>query len=438
MKHKLFISYRRADSAITAQFLHRELAGRFGQECIFLDKGIEPGVNYVKKLRDATSACDVLLALIGPDWLQMQDDHGHRRLDKDDDWVRSEISIALGRGIRVIPVVLRGARPPSRRDLPIDIAALADIQAVTLREDDLDAGMNRLLNAIEKQLGLAKDNRLKKGEKINDLLAKARILKNEADKMYLKCVGAADASKYRPAGKAAVDLGIDFKDFDEQAHERKLEEAHALLKEANQLSPTNAEVLLLMAELLIELTPDDPTDEQELLGRIQSLITNPKDDLERFQLAKAKFLLALSGEYLHKELLKDARTAFEKLGRREWLRQCDDILYSTNEIPPPPPTEFQPVGNWLIRDSAALPSTMFIQIFPNGTFRGAQHTPAMEIQADCQGQWGFDPSTRGLHIQGYINGIMPFGLSIFIQGQSQEGWFGTGRDGNGYLISPSR
>ena len=154
MKHQVFISYRRADSALAAQFLYRELAGRIDEERIFFDKGIEPGADYVETLRAAVGSCDLLVVVIGPDWLHISDESGERRLEKEDDWVRIEIATALQRGVRVIPVTLRGAAPPSRTELPSDIAKLADMQALPLRDDDLEVGLSRLIAFIQKQLGL--------------------------------------------------------------------------------------------------------------------------------------------------------------------------------------------------------------------------------------------------------------------------------------------
>ena len=52
----------------------------------------------------------------------------------------------------------------------------------------------------------------------------------------------------------------------------------------------DTEVLLLMAELLIELTPDDPTDERKLSTGARRLLEQPKDYAERARLAQASYL----------------------------------------------------------------------------------------------------------------------------------------------------
>lgn len=79
----------------------------------------------------------MLIAIIGPNWLGTQDD-GPRRLDDPDDWVRLEVEAAISRGIRVIPVLVDGARMPVETELPQSLRGLARRQAVTLNPASLD------------------------------------------------------------------------------------------------------------------------------------------------------------------------------------------------------------------------------------------------------------------------------------------------------------
>ena len=444
MKHQVFISYRRADSALAAQFLHRELANKLGGERVFFDRGIDPGADYVETLTTAAGNCDVLIAVIGPDWLHIQDDSGTRRLDKPDDWVRKEISTALNRGVTVIPVTLRGASPPDPSKLPDDLAALANRQALPLRDDDLEAGLSRLIRLIQKELGISTQSASQKEREIEGLSKDARMIKADADQMFLDVLRDSTPPEYGPDGRAEVDLDDMLEGFDEAGHVRKLEEAEELIKKALTLDETNAEALLLLAELLIELTPDDPDDERELLYKVQNLIPSPKDDSERFHLAKATFLLAQLGDHIHEESLRDARDVFERLGRREWVRQCDDILAGASRQTVQDHVQdasrsgvFNPTGSWRINDSAAFPSQFFVSFLPDGTFNGQQQTPALGVSAGVHGQWAYDAGNSVLHIQGYANGVMPMGVSIFLQGQNGNGWYGLGNDGVAYMLSPA-
>ena len=75
-----------------------------------------------------------------------------------------------------------------------------------------------------------------------------------------------------------------------------------------------------------------------------------------------------------------------------------------------------------------------MQFFPNGTFQGYQQTPAMGIEGPVQGQWGFDPARNLLAVQGILNGMMPFGTQIIIQGQHGGAWHGVGVDGVAYAL----
>ena len=83
-------------------------------------------------LTRAVGSCDVLLALIGDEWLTVTDEHGRRRLDDPDDFARLELEAALARNIRVIPVLVDGARMPRADELPPSLAPLAGRQALQL------------------------------------------------------------------------------------------------------------------------------------------------------------------------------------------------------------------------------------------------------------------------------------------------------------------
>jgi len=72
---------------------------------------IEAGVDFAEVIRERVHSCAVLVALIGPQWATLTDEEGHRRLDAPHDYVRFEVQAALERGVRVIPVLVHGARP---------------------------------------------------------------------------------------------------------------------------------------------------------------------------------------------------------------------------------------------------------------------------------------------------------------------------------------
>ena len=79
-------------------------------------------------------SCEVLLVVIGPQWLSAVDEHGARRLDNELDYVRLEISVALTNRIPVMPLLVKGAGMPLARDLPPSISAIADMNAPPLAD----------------------------------------------------------------------------------------------------------------------------------------------------------------------------------------------------------------------------------------------------------------------------------------------------------------
>ena len=135
----IFISYRREDTEGHAGRLFEGLRARFGDDSVFMDVvAIEPGVDFRQVIDAKIAKCDVLLALIGRQWLSAGDGNGVRRIDDAQDFVRLEIAAALKRGIPVIPVLVQGARMPSADQLPADLAFRNAVELTHARwESDL-------------------------------------------------------------------------------------------------------------------------------------------------------------------------------------------------------------------------------------------------------------------------------------------------------------
>ena len=149
----IFVSYRRQESSHLAGRLADRLADRFGEGQVFIDVDtIEPGVDFAEEIFRAVAGCEVLLAIIGPNWLASADERGGRRLDDPDDIVRLEIEAALARGVRVIPILIEGAVMPRRDDLPESLASLARRQALLIRHESFRYDVGHLVTAIERIL----------------------------------------------------------------------------------------------------------------------------------------------------------------------------------------------------------------------------------------------------------------------------------------------
>jgi len=153
MAGKIFINYRREDTIGMAGRLHDRLAQDFGPDNIFMDvDNIPVGEDFVAHLNGQVAGCDVVLAVIGPAWLRAKDKRGQRRLHQPNDWVAIELAAALTRNIRVIPILVEGARMPSEGELPDPLKPLARRQAAEVRHvhfgKDAEALVARMRKAM--------------------------------------------------------------------------------------------------------------------------------------------------------------------------------------------------------------------------------------------------------------------------------------------------
>lgn len=149
----IFISYRRDDSLPTAGRLYDRLAKAFTEERVFMDvEGIPAGVDFVDYLDSKLAACDVVLAIIGPHWLDAKNGAGNRRLDDPNDFVRREIATALVRKIPVIPVLIDGSPMPNAEDLPEPLKALARRHALEVRNEAIPS-RRRALGREDPRIG---------------------------------------------------------------------------------------------------------------------------------------------------------------------------------------------------------------------------------------------------------------------------------------------
>jgi hypothetical protein len=151
MSPRVFISYRREDAAGYAGRLHDALTERFGEENVLMDIGAIGAEQDVTQVVERTvESADVLIALIGPGWLQATDREGRRRLDMPNDSVRLEIERALRSYVPVIPALARGAHMPSAGDLPEPLRSLERRLAIELRDESWRYDVDRLIETLER------------------------------------------------------------------------------------------------------------------------------------------------------------------------------------------------------------------------------------------------------------------------------------------------
>jgi hypothetical protein len=142
---KVFISYRRQDTEEFSLLLYGELKKHF--RSVFLDtQEVKVGERWPLRLQKALRQSDVLLAIIGPQWLK-RDDGGLRRVDDPNDWVRLEIETALAKGKQTLAVPVNGGVLPQKGDLPATMHGLLDYQASPIGQEKVP-DIKRLVKRI--------------------------------------------------------------------------------------------------------------------------------------------------------------------------------------------------------------------------------------------------------------------------------------------------
>jgi formylglycine-generating enzyme required for sulfatase activity len=219
MPGKIFINYRRGDDPGFAQALLGRLEQAFPSEQLFMDvDNIEPGLDFVRVLEEQVAQCDVLITVIGKNWSEARDEHGGRRLDNPEDFVRIEIESALTQEKRVIPVLVGQASMPHADELPDPMKPLARRQAVRLTHDRFRADTESLIVALKRALANVDEARAKR---------QAEQERQEAE--------AAEAAQRAEAEKA--------RQADEERQKREAEQARiaALEAEAQEKAQEEAE-----------------------------------------------------------------------------------------------------------------------------------------------------------------------------------------------------
>jgi len=149
-QRKIFISYRRSDSQPWTGRLADDLREYFGSERIYRDlDSSRSAQDYVRQIEEGLTASRVVIAVLGPQWLDSRYQDGRRRLDDPEDLVRLELERSLASGIAVVPVVVGNATVPRLSDLPASLGTLSRLQAQRLSDEDWAYDFGRLLETLE-------------------------------------------------------------------------------------------------------------------------------------------------------------------------------------------------------------------------------------------------------------------------------------------------
>ncbi len=189
---RIFINYRRQDSEGYVGRLYDHLSHHFETQDIFMDiDSIPPGADFVETLEQAVARCDVLIAMIGPQWVDIKDDKGQRRLDQWNDFVRIEISSALRQKKVVIPVLVGRAKMPAPSELPEDLLLFARRNALELTQQHFAQDVMKLVKVIQDAAPTKRNNKTRADQET--LIRKEAALKQ----VRADLVGATDSPLYQ-------------------------------------------------------------------------------------------------------------------------------------------------------------------------------------------------------------------------------------------------
>jgi hypothetical protein len=123
------------------------LANHFGNDSVYMDIDSVPfGVDFREHIKETLLQNDVLIAVIGPNWL---DQVNNKRIFDETDPVRMEIETALQNRIPIVPVLVGGATMPRVAELPDSIKDLAFRNAATVDGGrDFHPHMERLIRSM--------------------------------------------------------------------------------------------------------------------------------------------------------------------------------------------------------------------------------------------------------------------------------------------------
>jgi hypothetical protein len=147
---RIVLSYRRSDSSAISGRIFDRLTSHYGEESVFMDiDNIPLGVDFRTHIHEILQRTDVLIAVIGANWLG-RNQAGETRMHEKADPVRVEIETALQHKSRIIPVLVDGAKMPESSDLPPEFGNFAYLNAAEVATGrDFRTHMDRLIAAID-------------------------------------------------------------------------------------------------------------------------------------------------------------------------------------------------------------------------------------------------------------------------------------------------
>jgi len=134
---KILISYRRGDTRKESLHIYRILIHAFGTSNVFMDLSESfPIPSFSDKLKEALEVVRATIVVIGPDWLDIRDERGNRKIRNTNDILYIELDAVLNhQNIEVIPILLHNASMPKAEDLRIQMRGLTTKKPIIIREE---------------------------------------------------------------------------------------------------------------------------------------------------------------------------------------------------------------------------------------------------------------------------------------------------------------
>ncbi|MCA8954006.1 MAG: toll/interleukin-1 receptor domain-containing protein [Planctomycetes bacterium] len=148
---RIFLNYKTDDAPRSiSSFVATELKSWLGRDRVFHDStDLCGGDKWRKKVGDNIDACDLMIACIGSDWIDLAQ---RPRKEGDEDAAIWEIERALARELRVIPVLTGTTTIEDLKASPIGssrtVKSLLELTAFQLREDHLHRDTEALIRTI--------------------------------------------------------------------------------------------------------------------------------------------------------------------------------------------------------------------------------------------------------------------------------------------------
>ncbi|MBL8517917.1 MAG: toll/interleukin-1 receptor domain-containing protein [Betaproteobacteria bacterium] len=149
----IFISYRRAESSATAEYLTQQLDDRFGAGSTFRDaQGLGGGQVFPLELQHALERSLAMLVLVGRNWsaeINLRSQQAGVT-----DYVADELRRAHKLGIPIIPVLVEDEKMPVESDLPKDLQFFSLLHALPLRQEKREEHLQAIVAAVSAQSGI--------------------------------------------------------------------------------------------------------------------------------------------------------------------------------------------------------------------------------------------------------------------------------------------